>query len=289
MIFTISVKNKIRQLKGEFDKLKSGKDSLLQIINEAEIPECVYNSNAIENSTLSLQETEKVIMEMEIARKITVHEAFEAKNLARIMEYLRSKSQIEFTKDTILFFHKMFLTGIDDAVSGRFRQTSEYVRVGTYIASPPEQVEQKIFGIISEYIENVDSYFLEKISKFHLDFELIHPFIDGNGRVGRILINCQLKNLGFPSIIIQDRDRDKYHQSFIEYQNDKNPEKFERIILLALCESLNKRITYLKGQNIIKISDYAKKNNKSFRSLLNSARRQTIPAFREKGVWKIGE
>jgi hypothetical protein len=61
----------------------------------------------------------------------------------------------------------------------------------------------------------------------------------------------------------------------------------EKVIALALMESLHKRIAYLKGEEIVKLSDYAKKHTKSVNALLNSARRQGIPAFREKGIWKI--
>ena len=63
----------------------------------------------------------------------------------------------------------------------------------------------------------------------------------------------------------------------------------EKIVLLALMESLHKRITYLKGESIIRLSNYAHKHPKSAPNIFNAARRQTIPAFREKGVWKIGQ
>ena len=63
----------------------------------------------------------------------------------------------------------------------------------------------------------------------------------------------------------------------------------EKVFSLALTESLHKRITYLKGENVITLSEYAKKHGESSPALSNAARRQNIPAFREKGVWKIGE
>jgi len=63
----------------------------------------------------------------------------------------------------------------------------------------------------------------------------------------------------------------------------------EKVLSLGLLESLHKRITYLKGEKIITLSEFTKKQNKSASALTNAARRQNIPAFREKGVWKIGE
>ena len=83
----------ILELKKEYDILKKDKQSLLDIIFEAELPESVYNSNAIENSTLTIEETEKILLEMEVSRNVSVREVFEAKNLARVSEYLKKKNK----------------------------------------------------------------------------------------------------------------------------------------------------------------------------------------------------
>ena len=86
----------------------------------------------------------------------------------------------------------MFIGNINDAIAGKFRQKNEYVRVGNYIATPPEHLESRIQSILDEYLSDNVSYFLDKIAKFHLEFELIHPFVDGNGRIGRTILNFQL-------------------------------------------------------------------------------------------------
>ena len=284
------IKNRIKILKAEFDNLKKGKESLLIIIDEAEIPEVVYNSNAIENSTLTLKETKKILLDMEVSRDVSVIEVFEAKNLARVVEYIRNKSQAQkINEEIILFLHQILISGINDEIAGRFRVKGEYVRVGTHIAPAPEQVKQMIESTLIEYTSNLSAYFLDKIAKFHLDFETIHPFNDGNGRIGRALICFQLQQFGLPMIIIKNKEKRKYYDAFGDYRQKKNTKTMEKIIALALIESLHKRITYLKGEKIITVSEYAKGHRKSASAILNAARRQTIPVFREKGVWKIGE
>jgi Fic family protein len=283
-------KEKIQLLKTEYEALRLGKESLLVMIDENEIPESTYNSNAIENSTLTLKETEKILLDMEISREVSLREVFEAKNLAQVMSYIKSKSQeSDINKELILFFHKMLINNINDSFAGRFRKSGEYVRVGNHIAPAPEHVESMIHSLIAEYTSDLSGYFIDKIAKFHLGFETIHPFVDGNGRIGRVIICFQLQRLGLPMIIIRDKEKGKYYDSFDEFKNSKSTKIMEKVIYLAVMESLHKRITYLKGDKIINVSDYAKKNDRTIASLLNSARSQNIPAFRERGVWKIGE
>lgn len=289
MSVTMPTKERILVLKKEYDNLSIGKDALLAMVDEVEIPENVYNSNAIENSTLTLKETEKILLEMELSRDVSLREVFEAKNLARVIGYKRDKYQEKLTKELILLLHKMLIGGIDDNIAGRFRKEGEYVRVGTYIAPAPENVERMIDSILAEYAGDVNSYFIDKIAKFHLDFESIHPFCDGNGRMGRVLTNLQLLQFGFPRIIIRDKEKDVYYKAFSDYRENKNTKTIEKIMALALMESLHKRIAYLKGETIVSLSDYSRKHDLSASALSNVARRQNIPAFREKGVWKIPE
>ncbi len=280
---------KIAQLKKEFERLKTGKDSLLILLEESELPELVYNSNAIENSKLTLKETERILLEQEVSRNISVRELFEAKNLARVTEYINNHINLELSVENILLLHQMLIGGINDTIAGRLRGPSEYVRAGTHIAPAPDKIEQLVNRLLVDYRANDQQHFIDRFSYFHLEFERIHPFVDGNGRIGRVLMNLQLKQLGYPPIIIRNKGKfDRYYPAFVEYQQLKHTGRMENLIMLSVMESLNKRISYLKGQNIIRLSDYAKQNKRSVNTLINAARRQTIPAFREKGIWKVG-
>ena len=284
------VKGRIQALNRENAGLRPGKESLLAMIDEVEIPESVYNSNAIENSTLTLEDTEKILLEQMLSRNVSVREVFEAVNLARVIEYQRKRADAaDLSKERILLLHQMLIGAIDDDIAGRFRHHGEYVRVGTHIAPAPEQVEGMIDEILLQYASDLDSYFLDRIARFHLDFEVIHPFCDGNGRIGRVIINTQLLQLGLPPLIIRKSEKQTYYRAFREYADRKRTATMERILALALTESLHKRRSYLQGQRIITLSDYIRQEGLSAPAVTNAARRQTIPAFREKGVWKIGQ
>lgn len=290
MALNKTIRDRIDSLKKDFDRLKKGKEALLRVLDEAEIPENVYNSNAIENSTLSLQETERILLEQEVARNVALREVYEAKNLATVSEYIRGKAERDITPEFILLLHRMFMTNVGDDISGRFREGKEYVRVGTHIPPAPEKIPSLIVDLLDTYRDNTDLYPVDRIALFHLQFESIHPFNDGNGRVGRVLINLQLQSLGYPSMMVRDKEKKEYYKAFNTYQiNKRKTNGMEKVIALGLLESLHKRLAYLNGEEIIPLADYAKMYDKNISALLNGAKRQTIPAFREKGTWKIGK
>ena len=284
------LRDRLQLLKREFDSLRPGREALLAHIDEVEVAESVYNSNAIENSTLTLEETERILFEQHLARDISVRELFEAKNLSRVMEHKRSRAAIgELDRDLILNLHRMLLDGIYDGIAGRYRQAGEYVRVGPHIAPAPEHVELMMEQNTIAHNADLESWFLDKIARFHLEFESIHPFRDGNGRIGRVLINFQLLQLGLPRVILRNSEKRHYYRAFVEYERRESTRPMERILVLALLESLHKRLAHLRGDRIIKLSDHIRKHSLPPPATTNAARRQTIPAFRERGVWKIGE
>ncbi len=290
MDITKTMKQRLEALRAQYEALSLAKGSLLQMLDEVEVAEAVYNSNAIENSTLTLKQTEKILLEMELEANLSLREVYEAKNLARVVEYIRGKSkEQELDKSMMLLLHQMLIGGIDDRIAGRFRAQGEYVRVANHIAPAPEQVEKLINEIFIEYDSDLSTYFTEKIAKFHLAFETVHPFCDGNGRIGRVIINYQLQRLGFPGIIVRDKEKQVYYSSFGQYRQAASTKIMTKIITLGLMESLHKRLAYLHGAEIISLAKYAKLHKKSAPSVTNAARRQTIPAFRERGVWKIAK
>ena len=281
--------NKINLLRERYYKVLAGKEALIKLISETEVAEQVYNSNAIENSTLTLEETEKILLAIDLDRFITEREIFEAKNLARVVSYIEKKSkEQELTLEVMLSLHKMLISNIRDDVAGRFRKDNEYVRVGNHIAPAPKEILERLEKMLGDY--NASSYenIIKRIAKLHLVFEYTHPFIDGNGRIGRVLNNYLLIREGFVPENIKFIDRNKYYEAFKEFDEKGVTVVMEEIVGKALTNSYHKRLAYLEEKKIITLREYAKKSKLSHSNLINKANRQTIEAFLEKGVWKIG-
>jgi Fic family protein len=286
----LDVFTQINSLRERYYKACTGKDALIGMIAEAEVAEQVYNSNAIENSTLTLDETEKILLQIDLDRFITEREIFEAKNLARVVSYINKKAkEQELNLDVILSLHKMLISNIRDDVAGRFRNDNEYVRVANHIASNPKEVVDRLLKMLAEYNAASHENIIKRISKLHLTFEYTHPFVDGNGRIGRVINNYLLIREGFVPINIKFIDRKRYYEAFKEFDGKGTTAIMEEIVGKALTNSYHKRLAYLEGKKILTLSEYAKNNKLSHSNLINKAGRQTIEAFLEKGVWKIGE
>jgi Fic family protein len=282
-----ATKLKLARLQKAYSKLSMGKRKILHEIALAEIPESVYNSNAIENSTLSLEDTEKILLQGSVPKNLNIREVYEAKNLAKIMKMLLKENQ-KLSVGLILNLHKILLQDIDSSIAGRFRRGKEWVRVGNHIGANPDFVHNLISKLVNEYNKKNDIYFLDKIAHFHAEFETIHPFCDGNGRIGRVLINQQLMSLDLPSIIVPNKSkRTDYYPLFNKYHSTLKHEDFTKIFALLLLESLHKRIAILTSERIILLSIWAKNNGVKGNSAVNKAKRQTIPAFRMREKWMI--
>lgn len=281
---------KIANLRKEYFEYAIGKEQLLKLISETEVFEQVYNSNAIENSTLSIEETEKILLQIDLDRYVSEREIYEAKNLARVTEYISNNAKEKALRgDMILFLHKILISNINNDIAGRFREGNEYVRVGNHIAPSPSQIAEDLEQAFMTYKSDVSKNIVERIARFHLDFETLHPFIDGNGRIGRSLNNFLLIREEYVPINIRFLDRQEYYRAFQEFNMLGKTEIMEQIIYRALVNSYHKRLAYLKGLKIVTLNSYAKTYKLSHPNLINKAKRQTISAFMEKGVWMIGD
>ena len=283
-------KDRINGLSEEYRKLAVKHKEAIKEITISELPEMVYNSNAIENSTLTLEDTEDILIRSQIRTDHEIREIYEAKNLASAIEYLMDNPEKEISVELILKLHKTLLTNIRDEIAGRFRSGKEWVRVGTHIGANPEFVNGFMHDLVRDYNSDNDEYFLKKIAYFHAEFENIHPFGDGNGRIGRLLTNEQLDMLGLPPIIIPNKSKfDEYYPALDEYTKTNKVDKLTELFASLLIEALYRRITKLTAKKIIPVADWAKNNGVNLQSATNKAIRGTIPAFRIRGHWMIDD
>jgi len=286
----LTVFKSVDALRARYYKASIGKDALIKLIAEAEVAEQVYNSNAIENSTLTLEETEKILLQIDLDRFITEREIFETKNLARVVSYINTKAkERELTLEVMLLLHKMLLSNIRDDIAGRFRKDGEWVRVANHIAPDPKEVVGRLEKMLAGYNANSRENIIKRIAVLHLTFEHTHPFVDGNGRIGRVINNYLLIREGFVPMNIKFIDRKMYYEAFKEFDKKGTAKIMEEIVGKALTNSYHKRLAYLEGAHIMTLAEYAKKHKVSHSNLINKANRQTIEAFLEKGVWKIGD
>jgi Fic family protein len=280
---TSALSNALRQ----FAELRVGRDDLLRLLDESEVPESVYNSNAIENSTLTLEETERILLSVEISRHMDLREVHEAQNLARVVDYIRANHAEALTLDRMRLLHQMLLGNIDEPIAGRFRSDGEYVRVGTHVAAAPERIEGLLREMLVRFTSDLHLHPVERLARVHLTFEHIHPFLDGNGRIGRVVLNYLLYQLGFPPIIVRTKGKEKYYAMLREFDTSGKVKPFAQHLSLLILESMHRRIAYLRGAEVLPAVDVARSRSIGTQVVLNQARRQSIPAFRERNIWKL--
>ena len=283
-----SLRQKLDFLIERYRDLVPNYASGIRELSLVELPEMVYNSNAIENSTLTLEDTEDILIRHQIRTDHQIREIFEATNLAKAMELLLDNPETETSVSLILQLHRILMQNIRDDAAGRFRANKEWVRVGNHIGANPKFVHAFMSDLVEKYNTSDDQYFLDKIVYFHAEFENIHPFIDGNGRIGRLLINEQLDLLNLPPILIPNKSKnEEYYPALEEYSNFNKLDRLSDFFARLLIEALYRRITRLTAPRIISVSDWAKQNQMSSQSATNKAIRGTIPAFRLRGHWMI--
>jgi len=186
--------------------------------------EWTYNSNAIEGNTLTLKETELVINRGLTIGKKSLSEHFEAINHKEGIQYLYDfiKKKKELSEDTILALHKIILKNIDDTEAGHYRTSNVMITGAVHI--PPSAVKiKKLMGEFFEwYYKSKKKLSVAELAAWvHYKIVHIHPFIDGNGRTARLLMNLILIQNGYPPAVILNVDRQKYYRALKDADKEK--------------------------------------------------------------------
>lgn len=233
--------------KVEIEKRRPLTQGEIERLREEFLLEFTYNSNAIEGSTLTFQETAMVLEGITIDKK-PLKEHLEAVGHKDAFEYIKElvSKNIKLSEKVIKDIHSLVLMDRPQD-KGVYRKIPVKI-LGANVEPPqPYLIDIKMEELMINFNNvNNKSHDIEKIARFHLDFEGIHPFIDGNGRTGRLVLNLELMKNGYPPISVKFTDRKSYYECFYEYTEKANPSKMILMVSEYLEKELDRYLLILK-------------------------------------------
>ena len=237
----------INSLKKSLDSCRPLTPAEVDAIKEVFLVEHTYNSNAIEGNTLTLQETALVLQGVTIDKK-PLKDHLEAVGYKEAFQYVEelAKQDKDLSEFDIKSIHNLVLANRPED-RGTFRRVN--VRIAGALTTPvqPYLIEPKIEELLNNYnVWSKSMHIVERVANFHLQFESIHPFIDGNGRTGRLIMNLQLIKEGLPAINIKFADRKKYYDAFDEYSRTGSSEAMTKLVGEAVISRLREMIDMIK-------------------------------------------
>jgi len=249
-----SVKNKLEVItkkKNIIDEFRPLPPELLENLFHWFNVELAYTSNALEGNTLSSGETAQVIEKGITIGGKTVREHLEAINHAYAFNYiveLARENKDDITLRDILNIHRLILKGINDLHAGKYRTIPVKIAGSNVILAEAVKIPELMEEFI-RWLHTVQEHPVLIAAQAHLKLVSIHPFIDGNGRTARLLMNLLLLQYGYPPAIIKPEDRMAYIRSLEKAQKTGDATDYYLIICEAVIKSLD---IYLKSIESIK-------------------------------------
>jgi len=230
--------------KAKLDEARPLPKHSLATLREKLALEWTYHSNAIEGNTLTLRETKVVLEGITVGGK-SLREHFEATNHRDAIIYVEERVAKDeaLSEWQIRNIHSLVLKGIDDGEAGRYRQ--ENVVISGASTTPPEflRLPQEMASLIDWHVQAQVQHPVTRAAGLHTRFVKIHPFIDGNGRTGRLLLNFELMKAGYPPAIIRKEDRLAYYDALDEACAAGDYSAITQLVAQAVQRSLD---TYLQ-------------------------------------------
>jgi len=228
----------IDTLKEKLDQYRPLPSEIVKNLQEDLIVRWTYHSNAIEGNTLTLLETKVVLEGITVGGK-ALREHFEAINHRNAIYYVEDiiKKQEPFSEWQIRNIHQLILKNIDDDNAGRYRQQNVLISGAT--TTPPDYtlLNDKMAQFVDWYNTEADQlHAIERAAKVHADFVGIHPFIDGNGRTSRLLMNLELMKAGYPACVIKVENRLAYYEALDQWMAHGKTEPFVQLVADAVLE-----------------------------------------------------
>ncbi|UOD28521.1 Fic family protein [Massilia violaceinigra] len=237
----------LQSLLGTIDGLKAALDAArplpshtLASLREKLALEWTYHSNAIEGNTLTLRETKVVLEGITVGGK-TLREHFEATNHRDAIFYVEDivgRDEV-LTEWQVKNIHSLVLKGIDDAEAGRYRRQNVVIAGASTTAPGFLHLDDDMRALVAWYQHAAPAHPVVRAAELHARFVKIHPFIDGNGRTGRLVMNFELMKAGYPPAVIRKEDRLAYYDALDVACANGDVDDIVHLLAKAVERSLN--------------------------------------------------
>ena len=232
----------LEKKKNKLDAFRPLAEAVVNNLNEWFTVELAHNSTEIEGNTLTKRETVLVVEKgLTIAGK-SVKEHLEIINYAHALDYIKDlakKKRKEITLNDILDIHRIVLKGIDKSHAGSWRKVSVSIAGSDRALPNPIKVPDMMQEFI-EWLNKTDEFAVQVAAQAHFKLVAIHPFVDGNGRTVRLLMNLLLIQDGYPPAIIEVKKRKEYIDAIAHAEQTGNLDGFYHFIYQAEDKSLDK-------------------------------------------------
>lgn len=235
----------IDQKKKELDTRRSLTEGEVARLSEEFTVEYTYNSNAIEGNTLTLRETDMVLRGLTIDRK-PLKDHMEAVGHKEAFDFVRElvRDNVPMSERIIQQIHFLVLADKKDD-RGVYRRVPVRIMGAQHEPVQPYMIQPRLEQLMAAYTESTE-HVVTKLARFHIEFEGIHPFIDGNGRTGRLLVNLELMKAGYPPIDIKFTDRMAYYNAFDAYHVKGDLSAMEKLFAGYMNERLDRYLAMLQ-------------------------------------------
>lgn len=240
-----SLLDRIDREKAELDACRPLTEGEVARLTEEFIVEYTYNSNAIEGNTLTLRETDLVLRGLTIDKK-PLKDHMEAIGHKEAFDFVRElvRNHVPMTERVIQQIHYLVLADKKED-RGVYRRVPVRIMGAQHEPVQPYLIQPRMEQLMAGYAESTE-HIVRKLARFHIEFEGIHPFIDGNSRTGRLLVNLELMKAGYPPIDIKFKDRLAYYNAFDEYYGKHNLSAMEKLFAGYIDERLKLYLSMLR-------------------------------------------
>ena len=231
----------IDQKKSLLDSKRPLPNYTVKSLREKLFLEWTYNSNAIEGNTLTINETKVVLEGITVGGK-TMREHLEVINHRDAISYVEDivQNKEPFSEWQIKNLHRLVLKGIDDEYAGVYRNQQVFISGAKHTPPAHFKIQEQMESLMNWYNgEAQNLHAVVRGAMLHAIFVGIHPFIDGNGRASRLLLNLELMKAGYPPVIIKVENRLAYYNALDKAHTTEDYDDFIKLVAIEVESSLD--------------------------------------------------